>query len=119
MNTKLLGRIVYLLHCELVIDINMKNGNFIAAALVLELLRNSHDAGWGATIGLLLGMFIPPVGIILGSIAGAFLAEIIFAGSSVWTSMKSALGAFAGFIFGTGMKLIVSGLMLWKIIVYM
>ncbi len=33
--------------------------------------------------------------------------------------MKSALGAFAGFIFGTGMKLIVSGLMLWKIMVYM
>ena len=63
----------------------MKNGNFIAAAMVLELLRNSHDAGWGATIGLLLGMFIPPVGIILG----------------------------------TGMKLIVSGLMLWKIMVYM
>ena len=85
MNTKLLGKIVYLIHCELIIDINMKNGNFIAAAMVLELLRNSHDAGWGATIGLLLGMFIPPVGIILG----------------------------------TGMKLIVSGLMLWKIIVYM
>ena len=85
MNTKLLGKIVYLIHCELIIDINMKNGNFIAAAMVLELLRNSHDAGWGATTGLLLGMFIPPVGI----------------------------------IFGTGMKLIVSGLMLWKIIVYM
>ena len=85
MNTKLLGKIVYLIHCELIIDINMKNGNFIAAAMVLELLRNSHDAGWGATTGLLLGMFIPPV----------------------------------GFIFGTGMKLIVSGLMLWKIIVYM
>ena len=33
--------------------------------------------------------------------------------------MKSALGAFAGIILGTGMKLIVSGLMLWKIIVYM
>ena len=84
MNTRLLGKIVYLTHCELIIDINMKNGNFIAAAMVLELLRNSHDAGWGATTGLLLGMFIPPVGI----------------------------------IFGTGMKLIVSGLMLWKIIVY-
>ena len=28
----------------------MKNGNFIAAAMVLELLRNSHDAGWKVTL---------------------------------------------------------------------
>lgn len=92
--------------------------DYIVPSWMTKISGGSKYAGWGATIGLLLGMFIPPVGIILGSITGAFLAEIIFAGSSVWTSMKSALGAFAGFIFGTGMKLIVSGLMLWKIIVY-
>ena len=50
MNTRLLEKIVYLSHCELIIDINMKNGNFIAAAMVLELLRNSHDAGWKVTL---------------------------------------------------------------------
>ena len=33
-------------------------------------------------------------------------------------SIKSALGAFLGFLFGTGIKLIASGLMLYYIIVY-
>lgn len=92
--------------------------DYIVPSWMTKISGGSKYASWGATIGLLLGMFIPPVGIILGSIAGAFIAEILFAGSSIWTSIKSALGAFAGFIFGTGMKLIVSGLMLWKIIVY-
>ena len=81
--------------------------DYIVPSWMTKISGGSKYAGWGATTGLLLGMFIPPVGIILGSITGA------------WTSMKSALGAFAGFIFGTGMKLIVSGLMLWKIMVYM
>ena len=76
----------------------------------------SKYAGWGATAGLLIGMFVPPVGIIAGALAGAFIAELAFAGNSVWASAKSAAGAFAGFILGTGLKLIVSGIMLWKII---
>lgn len=74
----------------------------------------SKYAGWGATAGLLAGMFVPPVGIIAGALAGAFIAELAFGGSSVWTSAKSAAGAFAGFILGTGLKLTVSGMMLWK-----
>ena len=73
----------------------------------------SRYAGWGATIGLLIGMFIPPVGIVLGALAGAFIAEIAFAGSDVWTSFKSAAGAFIGFLLGTGLKLVASGMMLW------
>lgn len=74
----------------------------------------SKYAGWGATAGLLIGMFVPPVGIIAGALAGAFIAELAFAGSSVWTSAKSAMGAFAGFLLGTGLKLIASGMMLWE-----
>lgn len=49
MNTRLLEKIVYLSHCELIIDINMKNGNFIAAAMVLELLRNFQPS-WKVTL---------------------------------------------------------------------
>ena len=93
--------------------------DYIVPSWFTKVTGGTKAAGRGAMAGMLVGLFVPPVGIILGSITGAFLAEIIFAGSSVWTSMKSALGAFSGFIFGTGMKLIVSGLMLWKIMVYM
>jgi uncharacterized protein len=49
---------------------------------------------------------------------GAFIAEVIFADKDFWSSASSAIGAFIGFLFGTGLKLIVSGIMLWKIIVF-
>lgn len=76
-------------------------------------------AGTGAMIGLVIGMFVPPVGIIFGSLLGAFIAEYIFAKKSGWESLKSAFGAFLGFMLGTGFKVIVSGLMLYYTIVYL
>ena len=63
-------------------------------------------------------MIVPPVGIIVGSLLGAFGAELLFAGKDTVSSVKSALGAFLGFMFGTGIKLIASGLMLYYIIAY-
>ena len=53
-----------------------------------------------------------PVGIILGTLLGAFLAELVFADKNGWESAKSALGAFMGFLCGTGIKLIASGMMM-------
>ena len=41
-----------------------------------------------------------------------------FAKKDTATSLKSALGAFLGFIFGTGAKLVAAGLMLFYIFVY-
>ena len=55
---------------------------------------------------------------ILGSLAGAFAGELLFAGKDAGTSVKSALGAFLGFIFGTGLKLICSSVMLFYIVIY-
>ena len=49
---------------------------------------------------------------------GAIAAELLFAKKDTWTSVKSALGAFLGFLSGTGIKLIASGLMLYYIIVF-
>lgn len=93
--------------------------DYIVPAWFTKLTGGSRYAGWGAAIGLVLGMFLPPVGIVLGTLAGAFIAELVFADKDVWSSAKSALGAFAGFILGTGAKLLCCGLMLWQIIVYM
>jgi hypothetical protein len=42
----------------------------------------------------------------------------VFAKKDTATSLKSALGAFLGFIFGTGAKLVAAGLMLFYIFVY-
>ena len=71
-----------------------------------------------AALILFVGLIYPPVGMILGSLAGAFLAELLMGGKDTATSLKSAFGAFMGFIFGTGLKLICAGVMLFYIIVY-
>jgi hypothetical protein len=55
---------------------------------------------------------------ILGSLLGAFVAELLFAGKNAADSVKSAFGAFLGFLFGTGLKLICCGVMMFYIIVY-
>lgn len=67
---------------------------------------------WGSTIGLIIGLFASPVGIILGPFLGALIGEFI-AGKNSWQAMKSAFGAFAGFLIGTLLKLIVSGFLIY------
>lgn len=83
-----------------------------------KLTGGSKYAGWGAMIGLFAGLVIPPVGMIVGSLLGAFVAEFIFAKKDTFTSLKSSLGAFLGFIFGTGIKIASSGVMMYYIVTY-
>lgn len=92
--------------------------DYVVPAWFTKVTGGSKYAGWGAIIGLFVGMLIPPVGIILGAVLGAFLAELLIAGKGAVASIKSAAGAFVGFLFGTGIKLIASGLMMYYIIVY-
>ncbi|MBR1928054.1 MAG: DUF456 domain-containing protein [Bacteroidales bacterium] len=92
--------------------------DYMVPAYFTRVTGGSKAAGRGAIIGLLVGMFVPPVGIILGTLLGAFLAEFLVSRKSGWQSTKSAVGALLGFFFGTGIKLITSGLMLYHIIVF-
>lgn len=63
---------------------------------------------WGATIGLLIGLFFfPPFGMILWSFAGAVIGEIS-EGKNISIALKAGTGTFIGFIAGTLMKLIIS-----------
>ena len=66
-------------------------------------------ASVGAMLGLFAGMFFTPVGMIGGSILGAFIAEFFFEDGGVWESFKASLGAFVGFIVTTVGKLVVAG----------
>ena len=93
--------------------------DYVVPAYFTRVTGGSKAAGRGAIIGLFCGMFIPPVGIILGTLGGAFLAEFLVARKDGWQSTKSAVGALLGFLFGTGIKLISSGLMMYYIIVYL
>lgn len=63
---------------------------------------------WGATIGLIVGLFFGLFGTIAGPFIGALLFELI-GGSQTTHAFKSAFGSLVGFIFGTGGKLVISG----------
>lgn len=92
--------------------------DYFVPAWFTKLTGGSKYAGRGAIAGLIIGMIVPPVGVIIGSLAGAFLAELIYGQKDAPDSLKSAFGAFLGFLFGTGVKLIAAGLMMYYIIVY-
>jgi len=73
------------------------------------------EASWGAIIGLFAGIFLTPIGMMLGALIGAFIGEFLFANQGPAESIKAAFGAFLGFIFGTGIKLIAAGIMFFYI----
>ena len=91
--------------------------DYFVPAWFTKVTGGHKAASVGAMIGLFIGMF-SPFGIIVGSLAGAFLGEFLFEKRGVWDSFKASLGAFLGFMSGTGAKLIVSGIMLYDIIKY-
>jgi len=60
----------------------------------------------GAILGLLVGLFFAPVGIILGPFAGAVAGELI-TGRDTNAAIRSGFGSFMGFLFGIVMKVTV------------
>lgn len=102
----------------LVVTILVSVLDYVIPAKFTKLTGGSRAASAGALVGLIAGIFLTPVGMILGSLLGAFLAEMFIEDKGASASLKSALGAFLGFICGTGLKLITSGVMMYYIIVY-
>lgn len=70
---------------------------------------------WGCTIGLFVGIFFSPLGIIIGPFVGAFVGEIIGRKNSD-EALKAAFGSFMGFVFGTLLKLVVCFVMGWYLL---
>ena len=66
---------------------------------------------WGSTIGLILGLFFPPLGILVGPFVGAVLGEML--NNNNEKAFKAGLGAFMGFVFGVGLKLASIGYFAW------
>lgn len=72
----------------------------------------SKKAVWGSILGLIIGLFFPPIGIIIGPFAGAVIGELID-GKDSTTALRAGFGAFVGFIGGTILKLISTGMMVY------
>ena len=91
--------------------------DYIVPALFTKWTGGSKEAVRGSIAGTIIGMvFFPPFGIIVGAFLGALLGEIFLNGKQLGESLLSAIGSFLGFIFGTGIKLVASAMMLFYII---
>ena len=62
----------------------------------------------GTMIGLLLGIFTPPIGFIVGPFVGALIGAYLDEKDDVIKVIKIASGALVGFIGGLVLKLVVS-----------
>lgn len=67
---------------------------------------------WGATIGLVVGLFLGPPGIIIGPFVGAYIGEIS-TGKKEKNALRAAWGSFVGFLTGVGLKLMTCGFILF------
>jgi uncharacterized protein YqgC (DUF456 family) len=67
---------------------------------------------WGCVIGLIGGLWMGPLGLIIGPFAGAFIGELIGNAKSEH-AMRAALGSFVGFLLGTLLKLVACFVMGW------
>ena len=79
--------------------------DFVVPPRITKYVGGSKAAVWGSTVGMLLGLFITPIGMILGGLLGAFVAEYAWGSKEGLSSTTAALGTFLGFLLGTGLKL--------------
>lgn len=88
--------------------------NFLPA-LMTKRFGGSKEATRGSMIGIVVGFFAGPLGLILGPFFGALVGELTHNGSDSARAFKVAFGSFAAFICGTGIKLIAAILITLKI----
>ena len=68
---------------------------------------------WGSLIGLFVGFFVfPPFGMFVGGFVGAVAGELLV-GREGGKALRAGWGAFVGNLVGMGLKLALSGVMLF------
>jgi len=90
--------------------------DFLVPAWGTKKYGGTKYGSWGSILGLIIGLFfLPAIGpfglltILGGPFAGAYLGEKI-AGQDSNAALRAAYGSFIGFLAGTFMKLVCSGI---------
>ena len=82
--------------------------DYLLPAYMTKKLGGTKYGIWGSIVGLIIGLFFPPIGFIVGPFLGALLGELIFTAASPKVALKSAFGSFVGFILTTGYDIILT-----------
>ncbi len=77
--------------------------DYVVPILGTKRFGGSKRGVWGASIGVIVGLFFGPLGIILGPFLGAFIGEIT-SGKDQKAALRAAWGSFVGFLLGVGLK---------------
>lgn len=90
---------------------------FILTALGAHHFGGSKKGIWGATIGLIVGFFLPIAGgMLIGAFIGGLLCELYFEQKELRAAAKSGSGAVAGIISSFVLELMISIGMVYYII---
>lgn len=83
--------------------------DYFAPVIITKFGGGSKWATVGSTIGMLVGLFFPPMGIVWIPFAGAFAGELI-ADFKIGKAFKVALLSFISFLLTIGIKLVCCGI---------
>lgn len=89
--------------------------DYILPGYFSKVFGGSKAGIMGATIGVFIGLFMGPIGIILGPFLGAVAGERLNQNRSLGEAIKVGFGSLISFIVGTGLKLVVTGMMMYYI----
>ena len=87
--------------------------DYVAPAIGAKKFGASKPGIWGSIIGMIVGIFfIPPWGMIVGAFAGALIGELS-AGKTSKKAFRAGWGILIGNVFGIGLKLAFSTIILF------
>ena len=89
--------------------------DYSAPVWLTKMGGGSKYAVWGSTVGLVLGLFFMPIGLLVGPLVGAFVGEILHS-QQVGQAFRVALWSFVAFLLTTGLKLVLSVVMMAQVI---
>ena len=107
----------WLLGITLVITIVLSILDYFIPAKGTKMFGGTSYGIWGTNIGLVVGLFFPPLGFLICPFLGAFIGELIYNSQDKKRALNAAFGSVIGFLAGTFMKVfygfILLGIFIW------